>query len=123
MTELPLFVYGTLLSNGAQAALLPGRRRPGWVHGTLYGMPAGYPALVPGGSDPVYGEWLDPVPPRVLSMLDAYEGVDQGLYQRVEIDVHTTRVRFRAWAWAMEQPAKAGGVRIRSGRWRSLIRR
>lgn len=122
--ELPLFVYGTLLTEGGQGHLLPGRRRPGRVLGHLYRLEAGYPALVVDhGGNWVHGEWLDPVNPKRLRMLDLYEGVDQGLYRRAPVWVQTTTVRFEAWSWVMDTPERRGGVRIPSGRWTRIRRR
>lgn len=125
MIGRPLFVYGTLRSDGAMAHLVPERRRgPARVRGRLFRMPAGYPALA---ADPragwVHGEWIDPVPEEVLDLLDVYEGVPEGLYQRVVLPVEGRRAGFDAWAWVMERPDRRGGVAIPEGRWRPPPRR
>ena len=120
----PLFVYGTLLENGAQAGLLQGcSRRPATLRGRLYRMPAGYPALVPGGSGEVHGELVELPRHALFGILDAYEGVEQGLYRREE---HVARVGIRpvpCWAYVMHKPELRGGRVIPSGRWRSVRRR
>lgn len=124
MIELPLFVYGTLMTNGGQDHLLRGRRRrPGTVRGSLYQMPQGYPALTLAGDHLVHGQWLDPVPPPLMQILDTYEGVQQGLYRRAVVRVESGRASFDAWAWVMDEAQAHGGVPIRSGRWRRIRRR
>lgn len=120
----PLFVYGTLKSDGGRQVLLAGRRRGlGWIRGRLYDLPAGYPAVDPCQDGRVHGEWLDPVPRRVLALLDAYEGVGEGLFRRELVEVHTDRSTFRAWAWVMDAPEERGGRYLPKGRWRAIRRR
>lgn len=122
--ELPLFVYGTLSRAGGQAAMIgPTRRGPATTRGALYQMPAGYPALDPRGDGTVYGEWTDPIEPARLALLDLYEGVPEGLYERVTIEVTTASSRFTAWSWIMFDPARRGGRRLPSGRWRPVVQR
>lgn len=119
----PLFVYGTLMRGGERAGLAGrGRRGAAWIHGTLYDLPAGYPAITLGGEGRVHGEWCDPVSDTQLRLLDLYEGVDEGLYRRVLTDVHTRTATFRAWVWVMEDPLAHGGRAIPSGRWRAVRR-
>lgn len=122
--DLPLFVYGTLMSGGSAEAMVGRRRRgPAWTRGRLFHLPAGYPALDPTGSGRVFGEWVDPVPAARLVLLDQYEGVDEELFERVVVDVSTDAATFPAWAWVMRDPASRGGVLVPSGRWRSVVRR
>ncbi|MCU0791634.1 MAG: gamma-glutamylcyclotransferase [Opitutaceae bacterium] len=81
-----VFVYGTLKRGGSNHAQLEGARfigdarlRPGY---TMYSLGA-YPGLVaePASADRVTGEiWA--VSHAMLTRLDAFEGVDEGLYQR-----------------------------------------
>lgn len=116
-----LFVYGTLMTGGSQAGLL-GRapRRTARVHGTLYRLPEGYPAMALGGSGWVHGELVeDAATPTILTVLDQYEGVAQGLYSRVLVTVHTQLRRVQAWAWVMSSPHRRGGKLIVDGRWRT----
>ncbi len=118
-----LFVYGTLMEGESQAGLLGGlARRPATVRGTLWDLPAGYPALGP-GSDVVHGEVISGVDERRLAVLDAYEGVDEGLYQRVEIDVHVGLRLEAAWVYVMDDPRLRGGRKVPSGRWHATRRR
>jgi gamma-glutamylcyclotransferase (GGCT)/AIG2-like uncharacterized protein YtfP len=119
-----LFVYGTLKSEAPQGALVgPGRRQPARVRGTLWSLPAGYPALQLAGDGWVEGELVgDPGPAR-LALLDRYEGVDEGLYQRVLIEVVCSLQAVRAWAYVMDDPALRGGVPVTGGRWRPTRRR
>lgn len=122
--DLPLFVYGTLATGGAAAAMIGRRRRgPAWTRGRLFHLPAGYPALQPGPDGKVFGEWVDPVPAARLVLLDRYEGVEEDLFRRVVIEVFTEEASFPAWAWVMDDPAPHGGVPVPSGRWRSVVRR
>lgn len=123
MSGRPLFVYGTLLSEGSQAAMLGSRARRGaWVRGTLWGLPAGYPALALEGEGRVHGELVDDVGP-LLSLLDHYEGVDEGLYRRVEVVANAALRRVPAWAYVMTDPLAHGGRVLPSGRWRPVLRR
>ena len=122
--SLPLFVYGTLLSGeGPAAALLAGLgRREARARGTLWRLPAGYPAFVPGPDGDVHGELVDAPSERVLALVDAYEGVGQGLYERVQADVIVHLRTVAAWTYVMTAPEKQGGVPVPNGRWRSVRR-
>ncbi len=121
---MKLFVYGTLLGGAPQGALLAGRHRAkASVRGTLYALPAGYPALVLRGEGEVHGELIEGLDARLMALLDQYEGVAEGLYQRVQLDVDVGLHRERAWAYVMRAPERRGGREIPDGRWRSVIRR
>ncbi len=111
-----LFVYGTLRSGGGAAGLLRDGRRvgPGTVAGTLYDL-GRYPALVLDGRGPVEGEvWRCPA--DALTRLDEYEGVAEGLFERVEVDVEGVP----CWTY-VAGPLLASRLmperRIPSGRW------
>jgi gamma-glutamylcyclotransferase (GGCT)/AIG2-like uncharacterized protein YtfP len=83
-----LFVYGTLRSNGAGAALLADGEMVGTgsVGGVLYDIDGAYPAMVLYGSSPVHGEvWRCPA--ASLLMLDEYEGVADSLFRRIGVEV------------------------------------
>lgn len=111
-----LFVYGTLRSGGGAAGLLRDGRPvgTGTVAGTLYDL-GRYPALVLDGRGPVEGEvWR--CPPDALARLDEYEGVADGLYSRVLVDVEGVP----CWTYvagALLLPRLAPERRIPSGRW------
>lgn len=82
-----LFVYGTLRSGGDADGLLDACERVGQgvVRGTLYNV-GPYPALLLSGDDEVPGDiWRCPV--ERLQALDAYEGVDEGLFRRAGVQV------------------------------------
>ena len=120
----PLFVYGTLRSGEPQAALLGDlTRRRAWTRGTLWALPAGYPALVPGDEGRVEGELVDAPDERVLTLLDAYEGVDEGLFERVPVGVFVGLRSFEAWAYTLDAARAKAGRRIPSGRWFAIRRR
>ena len=81
-----LFTYGTLRSD-PPPSLLDGCERvgTGTVTGTLYDL-GEYPALLLGGDDPVEGTiWRCPT--DRLPELDRYEGVEEGLFRRVGVEV------------------------------------
>lgn len=86
--QFHLFVYGTLRSSGAAAALLANCERiaAAEVGGVLYDIDGEYTALVLYGNSPVAGEiWR--CPSELLPEIDAYEGVDEGLFRRVGVSV------------------------------------
>jgi len=102
MTPSLLFAYGTLAPVGPN-----GSAAPGWigdaVRGRLYDL-GPYPALVD-HDEPSAGwveGWVRAVDPIELTqVLDPYEGVDEGLYQRV---VATTRGGRLAWVYVYARP-------------------
>ena len=86
--DFHLFVYGTLRSNGAGAALLADGKMvgEGSVGGVLYNIDDAYPALIVYGTTPVRGEvWRCPA--SAMVQLDEYEGVGEGLFRRIGVDV------------------------------------
>jgi gamma-glutamylcyclotransferase (GGCT)/AIG2-like uncharacterized protein YtfP len=120
-----VFVYGTLRAGASHGGMLDAfKRHDARVRGRLYDLPEGYPAIVPVEADEwVYGELVDGVPDRVLGLLDHYEGVEEGLYQRVVVEAWLGLRPVPAWAWVMDQPERRGGVRVPSGRWRPSRKR
>jgi gamma-glutamylcyclotransferase (GGCT)/AIG2-like uncharacterized protein YtfP len=121
---LPLFVYGTLCSGEDQATLLGASpRRKAFVKGELYLLPAGYPALVLGGPDPVHGELVELQDERLFRLVDQYEGVDEGLFARVQCDVRMGLRTERAWVYTLDAGRARTGLRLRDGRYRSVRRR
>ena len=109
MPDVPpdlLFAYGTLGPSDPEAAA-----RGGWaadaVRGRLFDL-GPYPALVD-ADDPDAG-WVEghvrAVERRELEgRLDRYEGVNQGLYRRVQV---TTRSGRLAWVYVFARPLPAG---------------
>ena len=100
-----LFAYGTLAPDGPEAAA-----RGGWiadrVRGRLYDL-GPYPALVD-CDDPGAG-WVEGYVRSIdtgelLRRLDAYEGVEEGLYRRVAV---TTRGRSRGLGLRLREAAAA----------------
>ena len=86
-----LFAYGTLRDKGSSASLLRDCEAmgPAEIGGVLYDIDGEYPALVMYGASAVRGEiWRCPV--DILALLDAYEGVDDGLFRRVGVEVGGT---------------------------------
>jgi gamma-glutamylcyclotransferase (GGCT)/AIG2-like uncharacterized protein YtfP len=84
-TTTAIFVYGTL--QPGQLAYAEFCRNyehfamPAIVYGQLYDLPLGYPALVPGGEQPVYGTCLQFADPAILAVLDDYEQHDRAVLQ------------------------------------------
>ena len=115
--NLPLFVYGTLRSDGPTAGLLGNRRREkATVRGMLYALPQGYPALAEGDAE-VQGELVYGIDEAVLQVLDVYEDVDGELYRREVVEARMGMEPVRCWAYVMVAPWDRGGRVIRSGRW------
>ena len=124
MTDLPLFVYGTLMSGQSQAHLLDGLpRRAATAPGALWSLPAGYPALQPDVAGTVVGELVGPVPTDRLALVDLYEGVGEGLYRRILLRARVGAREHAAWTYAMGHPEDRGARRVVSGRWREFTRR
>jgi gamma-glutamylcyclotransferase (GGCT)/AIG2-like uncharacterized protein YtfP len=92
MAPPPLFVYGTLMPGHLRWAVLEPHAvswRPAAVEGQLYDTGQGWPAAVFAPGDDLVRGWavdLDPaVVDVVMAHLDVVEGVDQGLFRRVEV--------------------------------------
>jgi gamma-glutamylcyclotransferase (GGCT)/AIG2-like uncharacterized protein YtfP len=99
-----LFAYGTLKDPRRLAAVVGSETRcrmlgAGRVRGVLYDA-GDYPALRPSRSaaDSVHGMLLELEGDALLARLDAYEGVDSGLYVRRRCVVHLDDGR-RVSAW------------------------
>jgi gamma-glutamylaminecyclotransferase len=83
-----IFVYGTLRTGGAAHDALRGCEHvaSATVPGTLYDIDGRFPALMLYGGTAVRGEvWR--CPDALLPRLDAYEGVESGLFRRVGVRV------------------------------------
>lgn len=115
-----LFAYGTLAPASAQDAAREGWREDA-IRGRLFDL-GPYPGLV-GLDDPTaiwvkgYTRRVDP--DELRGRLDAYEGVDEGLYRRVAA---TTRAGRRAWVYVYARALPATAREIPEGRWRSVFR-
>lgn len=118
MSEILLFVYGTLRGGGAASHLLRGCRPLGAasVPGTLYDVEGRYPALVREGEARVHGEFWS-CPAGRLAELDRYEGVEEGLFRRVEAEVEGGVCQLYV-AGPRLLPALRPDRVIASGRWR-----
>ncbi|MFT7518810.1 MAG: gamma-glutamylcyclotransferase (GGCT)/AIG2-like uncharacterized protein YtfP [Kiritimatiellia bacterium] len=125
MNQVPVFVYGTLMHGESRAGLLGDlARRPATVRGCLYHLPAGYPALDLNGDDVVHGQIVSSPSDQVLRLIDQYEGVDRGVFNRVLLPAVTGGLMSeRCWAWTMRHPRSRGGVYLPHGRWRAFRRR
>jgi len=118
-TNKSLFVYGTLRSGEAQHGLVAHlTATDAKTRGTLYHLSAGYPALQLKGESWVHGQILTAPDPRLLQILDVYEGVHEGLFQRVTTEALIGLVRHEVWVYAMKNPLRHKGKIIPGGRWR-----
>jgi gamma-glutamylcyclotransferase (GGCT)/AIG2-like uncharacterized protein YtfP len=114
-----LFVYGTLMARGGQGGILAHLpHRAARMRGSLWRMPAGYPALRLGEQGDVHGELIELEDDALLEILDAYEGVSEGLYQRVRGTALVGLARIPAWVYVMRSPERRGGRLLPNGRWR-----
>ena len=109
---LPLFIYGSLRDPDVRVRLLGQRTDLSTCPAVLSGhtrvlVPGfGYPFAVPAASDAqVEGDLLLGLRPADFDTLDAYEDVDDGLYQRVVVTVETPGGRERAWVY-LKGPAE-----------------
>jgi gamma-glutamylcyclotransferase (GGCT)/AIG2-like uncharacterized protein YtfP len=116
-----LFVYGTLLHNGAAADLLHGCERVGAasVRGVMYDIDGRFPAVVLYGDAQVHGEvWR--CPRELLLQLDEYEGTASGLFRRVAVEADLADARVACWVYAAG-PALGrkltAAARVADGRW------
>jgi gamma-glutamylcyclotransferase (GGCT)/AIG2-like uncharacterized protein YtfP len=100
-THFHLFAYGTLRKgSGVAASMLRDAELVGTgsVGGVLYDIDGEYPALVLYGSAPVEGEvWRCPV--ELLPVLDSYEGVADGLFRRVGVNVPVDGEDVACWTY------------------------
>lgn len=122
-----VFVYGTLMQGQPADGFLGGLKRwPATTQGQLFRSPAGYPALVPSPDGrEVMGEVVRLDGPARLPVLDLFEGVPDGLFQRRRIAVRSMGRPGEAWAWVID--AKTATRRryapMRTGDWRDLASR
>ena len=129
MAEAPrhVFVYGTLTRVGwnrdrfcADALSV----EPATARGTLYLLPAGFPAMVEGDGT-VHGEAMTfPDLPGKLAELDWLEGYRPGqpersLYVRREVEVSLVRSgrTVPAWCYVWRGDLPRGARVVASGRW------
>jgi len=116
---IPLFVYGPLRSDGAQAGLLAGLHRDrASVRGLLYRMPNRQPAISLGGDNAIHGELVYGVPHTSLPILDMCMGVSQGARSRVQASVVCGLRTVSAQVYVHVAPASSGGRLLPKGRWR-----
>jgi gamma-glutamylcyclotransferase (GGCT)/AIG2-like uncharacterized protein YtfP len=112
-----LFVYGSLRRGGVAHGRLAGCRflRAGRIAGTLFDTGAGYPTLVLGGEGEAEGEiWEVPAP--LLRALDRYEGVGEGLFRRVPVEVDGVE----CWTYVAGDALRerlSPAAAVPSGRW------
>ena len=112
-----LFAYGTLQEARQRDAVLRGAATReigrGSVAGTLYDL-GEYPGLVADGAARVPGTLIELPDEAALALLDAYEGVDEGLYARVRATVRLeTGDELEAWLYSYLRPVD-GRPRIAS---------
>lgn len=104
LRPLPLFAYGTLLDAEFLGHLLerPVAAEPARLEGYRVEILAGFdwPVLVAEEGGTVEGRLYAGLGPVDLERLDAYEGVGEGLYRRVEVVAEAVRIgRVAAWVY------------------------
>jgi len=112
-----LFAYGTLQEARQRDTVLRGASTReigrGSVAGTLYDL-GEYPGLVAEGAARVPGLLIELADEAALALLDAYEGVDEGLYARIRTPVRLdTGDEVEAWVYVYLRPVD-GRPRIAS---------
>lgn len=121
-----LFVYGTLLRGEEREGLVSQfEARAAITLGKLWRVPAGYPALqFSMEGTPISGEVLTISGSPVLSVLDLYEGVGEGLYDRIRLPIQTDKGTEQAWAYVMSpvQLRRAGCIPLKVNDWRHYRR-
>lgn len=126
-----VFVYGTLMKGFWNYKwLLEGRIKritPGRIHGLLYHLPQGYPALLR-GNEIIEGEVMEPVDENLLKSLDRLEGYDRqrsnNLYVREARSIMTEDGReVTCWVYFYvdERYAKENGILVPNGSWRKYM--
>lgn len=111
MSELPIFVFGTLRRGESNHKYLEGKYVR-WLPATLPGFRRsvaahGYPAAIPTSDSVVTGElfFIDPVQyVETLAACDALEDLPPGellgeFYQRARVSVETSEGTLLAWAY------------------------
>lgn len=139
-SQLPVFVYGTLLpgERNASVAALGGHftARPATLAGfRLFDLrPEGYPGIVPGEpGDLVYGVALTYAPAdweRALALLDELEGVSETppLYTRQQVRLTLqdgAGEELEAWVYVYaraDRLEQAGVIPVPGGDWRRVYR-
>ena len=129
--QVELFVYGSLMSGQSAAGLLGAHaRRPATMRGHLWRLPAGYPLLVLDPNGPaVRGEVVQLDDAAALHLVDVYEGVGSGPYQRLRAPVGSARAgapSVDVWVYAVTDPRsarRAGAVPLRTSDWRKVAPR
>ena len=103
---LPLFVYGSLRDPDLRTFLFGERAdlatRPANLprFSRHHSAAIGYPYIVPDPSSRVEGELLLGLGAGDYAILDAYEDVEDGLYERVAVTVETPEGPVSAWTYA-----------------------
>lgn len=133
---LPFFVYGTLMTGYANHRAifesLPLNIERASVRGSLYHLPEGYPALLP-GKEQVYGELITPrcsaaEYAQLVNRMDELEGFGgvgepDNLYNREALLVETAQGSLRAYGYLYvdTEYAQERGTHIPHGDWRRYI--
>jgi gamma-glutamylcyclotransferase (GGCT)/AIG2-like uncharacterized protein YtfP len=137
-----LFVYGTLREGGSHHGWLlrthPEGLTGAWIAGSLFHLPAGYPALVPGaepeGPPPAAG-WVrgdfvgyedETDLESALADLDPLEGVEEGLFTREVLPVLLEGGhRYQAWVYVFHVERlprlQREAVEVPGGDWASYL--
>ena len=119
-----VFVYGTLRQHENNHYLLKDARcvsRQCWTYGSLYDTGCGYPAMVAGTSERVYGEVFEVTPEQLkrLDVLEGYEGQGKNnLYDRITQEVHTDFGTIEALVYVFHDENVSEFDAIKFGDWK-----
>ncbi|MFP4203196.1 MAG: gamma-glutamylcyclotransferase [Opitutales bacterium] len=132
LSQIPVFVYGTLQPGGAYwASLCEGKLatppQPAKIRGTLYDLHVGYPGLRLEGDGWVRGYVLKFRTAADFHQVDILEGFVPGHphedneYVRFKVSCYTPEGKPMGQVWAYEVTEttlrECGGTRIESGKW------
>jgi gamma-glutamylcyclotransferase (GGCT)/AIG2-like uncharacterized protein YtfP len=122
-----IFVYGTLCKNESNHHLLENADSitdQAWTFGELYDTCLGYPALIEGFNNKVYGE-LYKVNDEILANLDGLtEYCEHDLpvaqeYQRMEQEIYTDQGIYLAYVYIYNRSISEAMRRIPNGDWKN----
>lgn len=128
-----VFVYGTLMTAMVNhhviadyaAAIIS----PAWLYGRLYHLHYGFPALIEGTGNKVYGELIEitnaSAALAVLDELEDYYGPGDGrnMYKRLVRPVYSKQgvIYAYVYVWADKEKLPLSAVKVAEGNWHRFI--
>ena len=137
--QLPVFVYGTLLSgfhnDSGYIKPFPHTKTRATIKGEIYHLPEGYPGLLMTDAGKVAGEIVDFAPEvyeKALAGLDELEtyygeGDSRNEYERIPVTARVQEtgqeVEVYVYRYLDEAYVKRVGTRVEHGDWRAFMER